>query len=298
MVRGSFEKKHLKGWLSMNKKTVGVIQMIVCAVLWSIGGIIIKLIDCGPFMIAGVRSFFAAVCMAVFMLAAKIKFKINKRVLVSSFFTALMFICFVLANKLTYAANAIVLQFTEPIFFLIFSAIIFKERLKARDVAVALATLVGVAMFFAESVSGDRMLGNFVAIGAGISLAFVYIISGRVSDEERMSGMLIGHLLTAAFGIFMFCLYPMPVTVKDMALMAVLGIFQLGIPYVLYCLALGKCSSFACSLIGAIEPMLNPVWVMLFDGETPGIFALFGSVIVIAAVTIWSVAESKNEKTA
>lgn len=203
-----------------------------------------------------------------------------------------------LPNKLTYAANAIVLQFTEPIFFLIFSAIIFKERLKARDVAVALATLVGVALFFAESVSGDRMLGNFVAIGAGISLAFVYIISGRVSDEERMSGMLIGHLLAAVFGIFMFCISPMPVTVKDVALMAVLGIFQLGIPYVLYCLALGKCSAFACSLIGAIEPMLNPVWVMIFNGETPGIFALFGSVIVIAAVTLWSVAQSKNEKTA
>lgn len=280
----------------MSNKTVGIIQMVICAVLWSIGGIIIKLIECGPFMIAGVRSFFAALCMAVFMLTAHVKFKVNKRVVAGSFFTALTFIFFVLANKLTYAANAIVLQFTEPIFLLIFTALFYKEKLKAKDMAVAVATLLGVGLFFADSVSSDRLFGNFVAIGAGISLAFVYMISGRVSREERMSGMLIGHLLTAVFGMIMFFVFPTSVTVKDVALMVVLGVFQLGIPYVLYCLALGKCSAFACSLIGAVEPLLNPVWVMIFDGETPGVFALAGGVVVITAVTLWSMADSKSKK--
>ena len=49
----------------MKKNTVGIIQMVVCATLWSMGGILIKLIGAGPFMIAGIRSFFAALCMAV-----------------------------------------------------------------------------------------------------------------------------------------------------------------------------------------------------------------------------------------
>ncbi len=279
----------------MKKNTVGIIQMVVCATLWSMGGILIKLIGAGPFMIAGIRSFFAALCMAVFMLATKIRFTVNKRVFAGSIFTALTFICFVLANKMTYAANAIVLQFTEPIFLLIFSAIIYKEKLKARDMAVALATLFGVALFFADSVSGGKTLGNLVAVGAGISLAFVYMIYGKVSRSERMTGMLIGHLLTALFGIVMFMFFPSAVTGKDVFLMIVLGIFQLGIPYVLFCLAVGKCSSFACSLIGAIEPLLNPVWVMIFDGETPGVMSLIGGIIVIAAVTGWSVADSKEK---
>ena len=278
----------------MDKRTVGSIQMIVCATLWSMGGILIKLIGAGPFMIAGVRSLFAALCMAVFMYASKIRFTVNKRVFAGSVFTALTFICFVLANKMTYAANAIVLQFTEPIFLLVFSALIYKEKLKARDMAVAFATLFGVALFFADSVSGGKTAGNFVAVGAGISLAFVYMIYGKVTPGERMSGMLIGHLLTAVFGIAMFSLFPSAVTWKDVLLMVILGIFQLGIPYVLFCLAVGKCSSFACSLIGAIEPLLNPVWVMIFDGETPGAMSLVGGVIVIGAVTAWSVADSKK----
>lgn len=279
----------------MSKKTVGIIQMAVCATLWSMGGIIIKLIDCGPFMIAGVRSFFAALCMAIFMFSAKIKFTVNRRVAVGSIFTALTFICFVLANKLTYAANAIVLQFTEPIFLLIFSALIFKEKMKKSDMAVAAATLFGVALFFADSVSGDRIWGNFIAVGAGISLAFVYMIYGKVTAAERMSGMLLGHLMTALFGILMYCVFPTTVTGKDFMMMVVLGIFQLGIPYVLFCLAVGKCSPFACSLIGALEPLLNPVWVMIFDGETPGLLSLLGGIIVIASVTAWSVADAKKQ---
>lgn len=282
----------------MNKKTVGIIQMAACAALWSTAGIFIKLIGCGPFMIAGVRSFFAAICMAVFMICAKIKISVNKKAIAGGFFAAATFICFVLANKLTYAANAIVLQFTEPIFLLLFSALIYKEKLKLRDMAVAITTLLGVTFFFAESVSaGDTLLlGNCIAIGAGISLAFVYMIFGKVSVSERMSGMLIGHVITAIFGIAMYIIFPTRVTGTDFVLMTVLGVLQLGIPYVLMCLAVGKCSAFACSLIGAIEPLLNPVWVMIFDGETPGVFSLIGGVIVIASVTVWSVADAKKQQ--
>lgn len=282
----------------MNEKTRGALEMIVCAVLWSIGGILIKMTSCSPFVIAGVRSLFAALCMALFMLVRKIKFKVNKKVVTGSIFTALTFIFFVLANKLTFAANAIVLQFTEPIFLLVFTALIYKERIKSKDMAAALVTLLGIALFFADSVKGEKLLGNFVAICAGVSLAVVYMVFARVEENERMSGMLLGHLVTALFGCIMFFIYPSAVTLSDLFLMTVLGIFQLGIPYVLFCLAVGKCSPFACSLIGAIEPLLNPVWVMLFDGETPGKFALLGTLLVVGAVTAWSIADSKEGKKA
>lgn len=282
----------------INEKTIGAIEMIFCAVLWSIGGILIKMTSCGPFVIAGVRSLFAALCMALFMYIKKIKFKINKKVVIGSVFTSCVFILFVLANKLTYAANAIVLQFTEPIFFLIFTALIYKERIKAKDMAAALVTLLGIALFFADSVKGEKLLGNFLAIGAGACLAVVYMVFARVEENERMSGMLLGHLVTALFGGIMFLIYPTTVTGTDVLFMTILGIFQLGIPYVLFCLAVGRCSPFACSLIGAIEPLLNPVWVMLFDGETPGRFALLGTVLVVGAVTAWSIADSKEIKNA
>jgi drug/metabolite transporter (DMT)-like permease len=45
----------------------------------------------------------------------------------------------------------------------------------------------------------------------------------------------------------------------------------------------------ACCLLGAVEPLLNPVWVLIFDGERPGVFALIGGVIVIVSVTVWCI---------
>ena len=74
-----------------------------------------------------------------------------------------------------------------------------------------------------------------------------------------------------------------------------LGIFQLGLAYVLYCIASKDCKPLACSLIGALEPLLNPVWVFIFDGEAPGIFALTGGAVVIATICIWCVLDSRNE---
>jgi drug/metabolite transporter (DMT)-like permease len=76
----------------------------------------------------------------------------------------------------------------------------------------------------------------------------------------------------------------------------ILGVVQLGIPYVLYALASRDCSPLACSLIGMLEPILNPIWVLIFDGETPGFYALIGGIIVVAAVTVWCViGEDKKE---
>ena len=81
---------------------------------------------------------------------------------------------------------------------------------------------------------------------------------------------------------------------KTEILIAVLGVFQLGVPYILYSLAAGKCSPLACCLLGALEPLLNPLWVLIFYGEKPGVFALIGGAVVIATVTLWSLQPSRS----
>ena len=60
--------------------------------------------------------------------------------------------------------------------------------------------------------------------------------------------------------------------------------------------ASGWCPPLVCSLLGALEPLLNPVWVALFDGEIPGTLALVGGVIVIAAITVWYIRDEKTER--
>ncbi|WP_101910717.1 DMT family transporter [Marasmitruncus massiliensis] len=266
-----------------------VLLMVICSSLWSIAGIFIKLIPWNPLVIAGWRSLFSAACVLVYQRFTGQTFRLNRASIRSGIFLAVTFLLFVSANKLTTAANAIVLQFTAPVFILILSVLFLKQKVTLPDLLTVLLTMGGISLFFFDQLSPGNLFGNFVAIGAGFSMAAMYLATGSTDEESRMSGILLGHLFTAAIGIPFLFVYETPVTMPAVLSILTLGIVQLGIPYLLYGIAVKDCPPLACSLLGAIEPLLNPVWVFLFTGERPGVFALLGGAVVIATITVWCV---------
>lgn len=272
----------------------GIFYMVVCATLWSIAGIFIKMIPWNPITLAGFRSLIAGVAVVTFMLITKQKFIINRQSLLSGVFLCLTFLAFVSANKLTTSANAIVLQFTAPVFILVLSAIFLKQKFRRMDVITVVITLGGISLFFFDQLTPGNLVGNIVAIMAGFFMAIMYIAVGQCDDSCRMSGILLGHLFTAIVGVPTMFLFDTPFTTPAVLSILTLGLVQLGIPYILYGLAVKHCSPLTCSLIGAIEPLLNPVWVLIFDGERPGAFALVGGVVVIVTITAWCVAGSRK----
>ncbi|MEF9972805.1 MAG: DMT family transporter [Clostridia bacterium] len=280
----------------MKAENKAIIQMMICASLWSVAGIFIKLIHLNGFVIAGFRSLFAALTVLVYMRVKKERIVISKNVLLNAVFLAITFLGFVVANKLTTAANAIVLQFTSPVFILIGSALFLKERFTRADVLVVIATFLGIALFFFDQLEGGALLGNLIAVGAGLSMACMFLAVKKTQASERMSGMLAGHLLTALIGIPFLMFTENQLDGQAIGFLALLGVVQLGIPYILYGLAAEYCPPLACSLIAAIEPLLNPVWVAIFDGETPGMFALIGGVIVVCSITLWCVWKERQAR--
>ncbi|WP_444645470.1 DMT family transporter [Caproiciproducens sp. R1] len=272
---------------SSQRRSVGL--MAVCAGLWSIAGIFIKLVPWNAMVIAGFRSLIAAVVVLVFMRMTGRRVKLNSSSFQSGVCIAATFFAFVSANKMTTAANAIVLQFTSPVFILIISALVFHQHFHRMDLITVVVTLFGISLFFFDKLGAGKLIGNCLAILAGLFMAGMYVITGRTDDDSRMSGILFGHLLTAVIGVPMIFIFPTPVSSTAVISILALGVIQLGIPYILYGLAVKDCPPLACSLVGAIEPLLNPLWVFLFDGERPGKFALLGGAIVIAAVTGWCV---------
>jgi drug/metabolite transporter (DMT)-like permease len=280
----------------MDPKRKAILQMLLCAALWSTGGIFIKLIPWNPFVIAGWRSLISAAAVLVFICISKAKVRINGRSVVMGVFMSLTFLAFVTANKLTTAANAIVLQFTSPIFIVVFSVFFFREKFHSRDILAVIFTMGGIALFFFDSLDSGRLTGNLVAIGAGLVMAAMYIGIGRGDEETRIGGMLMGHLFTALAGIPVMFFTKNIISVPSVLCILALGILQLGIPYILLVLSSENCPPLACSLLGALEPLLNPVWVFLFNGEAPGLFALIGGVTVIASVTLWCVRQNKQPK--
>ena len=281
----------------MTEKRKGELQMLACAVMWSISGIMIKYIDWSPLAIAGGRSLISAGVVVVFMLATKMKPVVNRNVIWAGITLFGCVTCFVTANKMTTAANAIVLQYIAPAFVLRISALFLKHKLKKMEIGIVASTFIGIILFFVDEIDFGGMLGNLIAICSGLFMAIMFVFNGKLALEARMTGILIAHLLTAVVGIPIgFATYETIVTNQDIVLILILGIVQLGIPYVLYALAASKINPLSCSLIGMIEPLLNPIWVAIFYGEVPGMFAFIGGIVVIVSVVIYNVWDEKQSQ--
>lgn len=277
-----------------SKQRKAIVQMLICATLWSIAGILIKLIDYNPFVIAGFRGLFAAITVGFYMMVTKQRLVLSKQVLLSAFFLAATFFCFVSANKLTTAANAIVLQFTSPIFIMLISAVLFRQRFKPLDYITVLLTLSGIAVFFVSGLRDGHLAGDLVGVLAGVFMAGMYISVNRTDKTAKMSGIFFGQVLTAVVGIpFIFFTQGTMSSVAVISIV-VLGVVQIGIPYILLALASNHCPPLACSLIGALEPLLNPVWVFIFIGERPGVFSIIGGIIVIVGVTTQCILQDRK----
>ena len=185
----------------MKKENLAIIEMLICATLWSIAGIFMKLLPWNGFAVAGLRSLIAGLTIAAYILIKGMRIIINRRTLVTGVFTACVYTCFAVANKLTTAANAIVLQFTSPVFIVIFSALILKKRIRRSDALVVSFTLIGIALFFFDQLRPGYILGNFVAIAAGMFMAGMFMAVGELEGEQRFSGILIGQTLTFLVGL-------------------------------------------------------------------------------------------------
>jgi len=280
----------------MKKENLAMIEMLLCATLWSIAGIFMKLIPWNGFAIAGLRSLIAGLTFVVYMSARKLKYRLNRKTALAGVITGCVYICFTCANKLTTAANAIVLQFTSPIFIVVLSALIFKTKVKKADLIAVLFTLAGIALFFFDQLKPGYVFGNCVAILSGLLMAGMYMSVGNLQGEDRFSAVLNGQIFTFLVGLPFVIVTKPEFSTTALVSIIILGVLQLGIAYILYVISAEHCPPLACCLLGAIEPMLNPVWVFLFDGERPGFFALIGCVIVIVSVTVWCIFGKDKEE--
>lgn len=282
------------GYKNMSFHSKSMLYMLICASLWSIAGIFIKLIPWNAFVIAGFRSLIAALVLFLYIKKAKIGFIINRKTIAAAVTIAATFFAFVSANKLTTAANAIVLQYCGPVFVLLYECVAQKKRLRWPDVLVVLFTLIGIGLFFFDQIDGGQLLGNLIAILSGVFFAGMFVTTAGVDDRTRMSGILQGHILAMCVGIPLAFVFDTPVTAVSVVCILVLGVFQLGIPYIFYGIAARGCPPLACSLLSALEPLLNPVWVAIFLHEAPSLFALIGGAIVIISITLWCLYDQKH----
>jgi len=141
-----------------------------------------------------------------------------------------------------------------------------------------------MVLFFIDDINMDNILGNALAIFSGVTFAATAVFMRKQKSDSSIESVLLGNIATFILCLpFMFKSGP---GVKGWMLLLILGIFQLGLSYVLYAIAIKGVTALEATLIPVLEPLLNPLWVFLFTGEAPGKWALIGGLIVLVSVTV------------
>jgi drug/metabolite transporter (DMT)-like permease len=255
-------------------------MLLLAAFLWSLGGVLIKSVHWHPMAIAGMRSAIAAVLIRVVFRDMTFTWSFDQ--VGGAVAYALTVLSFVVANKMTTAANVILLQYTAPIHAALFGAWFLRERATRLDWATILFALAGMALFFLDRLTTAGFWGNIVALGSGLSYGWLALFLRRQKSGSPMESVFLGNVLAALAGLpFMFGSVP---GTSDWIGLLLLGVVQLGLPYILFAIAIRHVSAVEALLIPMIEPVLNPLWAFLFLAEVPGRMSLLGGLIILGSV--------------
>jgi drug/metabolite transporter (DMT)-like permease len=264
----------------MERRTA-VICLFLAALCWSLGGVLIKGISWHPMAISGARSFMAAgVTLAVF---GRPRFTWSGPQVGGALAYAATAILFVLSTKLTTAANAILLQYTAPAFAALFGIRYLGERPRRSDWITLSVVMAGMVLFFLERLTLSGLWGNLAALTSGVTFAWMALFMRRQKDGSPMESVLLGNLLAGLAGIPFMAMGELP-DAGDWVRLVALGVVQLGMAYTFFTKAIRHVTALESLLIPTVEPVLNPIWTMLFIGEVPGTLSLCGGAVIIGAV--------------
>lgn len=278
-----------------NDRWRSIVYLVAASLLWSTGGLLIKSVQWNPIAISGTRSLTAALIMLAVIRKPNMQF--NRYKVGGAFAYVGTVLLFVMANKLTTAATAILLQYTAPIYVALLGAWFLKERTTKLDWVAIVMVFGGMFLFFIDKMTPGGMLGNIYAIISGFCFACMVLLLRKQKDGSPLESVFWGNVLTTIVGFpFMFSSMP---DIRSWIALLLMGVFQLGIAYILYAMAIKHVTALEAILIPVIEPLLNPLWVFLVIGETPGPWAFVGGIIVLTAIVGRSVitALRENRKT-
>lgn len=262
-----------------------LLLLFISAILWSTGGFLIKQTTWSPMAVVGVRSFIA--CLLILAVVKKIKFKKNIYFIGALLGYAGTGVFFVSSTMLTTAANAILLQYVAPVYVAFLAIFLLREKLKWFDLAAMLLVVTGIAFFFINEISDAQMIGNLIGIATGVSFAVFIVCSKKNSDIQPVHAVFWGNLFTVIIalpfirgGVTDF---------NGFIPVLIMGLFQLGLSYILYAYAIQRVSSMQAAVIPSIEPVLNPIFVFFIIGEAPSLPAVIGGIFILGAVTFHSI---------
>lgn len=295
-------------------KNKGVIYALCAGISWGVSlGIFGRTMTSFGFsamQVSAVRTTISAITFIILALATDrraFRLEVNDAwiFLCSGFISVTLFCwCYFTSTKLCSLAVGGVLQYTAPIWVVIFSAVIFKEpitRVKAAAMAIAVCGCVLVSGI-TEGVGTVSAFGLTAGILSGITYASYTIFTRfAVPKYPTMTINLYTFIVASASSL----LLAGPVdTVSRVYTPQVLpaavigGILCAAVPYYFYNKSLETLENGKASILATIEPVIAVMVSVFYYKEPLSLEALIGIVMILAAVVILALQKDAPHKAA
>lgn len=278
--------------ISLTQRRKAIILLVITAVLWSTSGAFVKALDWEPLSILAGRGIFTSIVFLIYL--RRLPRTISHWTLLAAGGSLMTQFLFVTSTKLTTAANSIFLQYTAPVYVVLLGYWLLREKPARTDWVGMGIIFLGMILFFGDQLSPDGFYGNILAVLSGVTSALMIVSFRAQKNSSPEDSVLIASLVIAIIGTPSVLRETW--TVSNWLIVAYLGIFQIGLAFILFTWSIKHIPALEANLVGTLEPILNPVWVFLFLGERMGKFALLGGLVVLAGVIISAVGSARTDK--
>lgn len=284
-----------------DKKSVrGALFLLLSAVVWSFSGVLSKGIQWSGFSKTGVRGIVAVLIYAVSRRTFRVKLTLGN--VLGGLGVCVTCFLYMTALNLTTSANAIVLQYSMPIFVVLISWLLFKQKPTLIDIGAVALVALGVVLCCVQGLSGGAFTGDMIALASGLSYAVVFLAS-KLPNTDAVSYTYLGNCFTVLFTVSIFFdpgVHFVPtaditgsMVCKEWLTMLLMGL-SLGFGYLFFAYGIRETGPVTAAILSNVEPVLNPVWVFLFYRENPGIYSIIGALVVLATVTVYTCVTAKR----
>jgi drug/metabolite transporter (DMT)-like permease len=279
----------------MPSHTSSRLFLVTAGIFWSISGVILKnLPDVHWLVIAGMRSLFAAI---VFLPGLRQPRLPLAKLLAAILFFAIIVAALMGAMQLGTAAQGIWLHFTAPALVALWVWLVQRQRLRPTEMLAALLTLLAVVLIAGAGGGPAQRASLLLGLISGFAFAaFLLLLKsfGPVPAASVHLWVNLGAALLLLPLAFAFRV-PFPTAPRDLALLAAMGMGQLGLGYYFFMAGISGATAVEASLIVLLEPILNPIWVYLLVGELPSPRVITGCALIALGLLAFALTPGRRE---
>lgn len=192
------------------------------------------------------------------------------------------------AYQYTTVAVATLCYYMAPVFVVLLSPIVLREKLTLRKLVGTMAAVAG-AVLISGAVGGDGQ--NFKGVGFGLAAAVLYcsiiLLNKKIKGMEDLEKTLCQLAISAAVMIpYVLCtqkLGTLSFSSKTVVLLLIVGVVHTGVTYLLFFSAIGKLPAQTSSVLSYVDPVTAILVSAVLLQQPLGLWQICGTVLILGS---------------